>query len=320
MNPSALRESYHAIELHSRSFTLAARFLRPGVRDRAVVLYAWCRRADDAVDLTGPDEGRAALGRLHEELDHVYGDHPLDDAILIAFREVIREGAIPRAYPEELLAGLDMDVNEHRYLYLEPLLQYCYRVAGTVGLMMCHVMGIRDEDATRNAVHLGIAMQLTNICRDVEVDWSYGRLYIPDEILEDCGISGLRDRLGGPFPVDAREALQTAIRILLAEADRFYESGYSGLGALSWRSSLAIRIAGRVYQEIGARLHEQDCDPLGGRAVVTRRRKIQLTASAIGRSLLESPQRLPEELFGARATPPSRLLSFPRDILPVAAE
>lgn len=319
MNPSAIRECQKIIEVHSRSFSLAARFLSPDVHDRAVVLYAWCRRADDAVDLTGPEQGRQELDRLHTELDLIYGDAPLADPVLGAFREVVRMGRISREYTEELLAGLEMDVRGDRYLYLEPLLQYCYRVAGTVGLMMCHVMGVRDENAIRNAVHLGIAMQLTNICRDVEVDWKNDRLYLPDEILASCGISGLHERLGEPFPDEAREPCQQAIQVLLAEADRFYRSGYRGLHALSWRSSLSIRIAGRVYQEIGARLHELDYDPLAGRAIVSRRRKLELTAACLLRSAGEAPRRAPEELFGRAATPPERLIRFPADILPLGA-
>jgi phytoene synthase len=185
--------------------------------------------------------------------------------------------------------------------------------------MMCHVMGVRDEEAIRNAVHLGIAMQITNICRDVEVDWNNDRLYIPEEILAECGITGLHERIGQPFPEEAREPVQKAMQILLAEADRFYRSGYQGLHALSWRSSLSIRIAGRVYQEIGARLAELDHDPLAGRAIVSRSRKLQLTAQCMLRSLAEAPRRAPEELWGGSALPPERLIEFPRDILPLGS-
>ena len=301
MNPAAIRECQQIIDVHSRSFSLAARFLAPDVHDRAVVLYAWCRRADDAVDLTAPGEGGAALEQLRREVDSIYRDAPLDDVVLSAFREVTRMGKISRDYPDELLAGLDMDVRGERYLYMEPFLQYCYRVAGTVGLMMCHVMGVRDETAIRQAVHLGIAMQITNICRDVEVDWNNERLYIPDEILAECGIGGLYQRLGEPFPVEAREPCKRAIQILLGEADRFYQSGYDGLHALAWRSSLSIQIAGRVYQEIGARLEQLGHDPLAGRAIVSRRRKLELTAMSILRSVAESPRRAPEELWGRAA-------------------
>jgi phytoene synthase len=319
MNPDAIRECQQIIDVHSKSFSLAARFLSPAVHDRAVVLYAWCRRADDAIDLTAPGEGGAVLAQLRQELEAIYSDEPLDDVVLNAFREVVRMGRIARDYPEELLEGLDMDVRGERYIYMEPFLQYCYRVAGTVGLMMCHVMGVRDEEAIRNAVHLGIAMQITNICRDVEVDWNNERLYIPEEILSDCGIRGLHERLGEPFPEEAREPCRKAIRILLAEADGFYRSGYDGLHALSWRSSLSIRIAGRVYQEIGARLEEMGHDPLAGRAIVSRRRKLELTAGSVLRSIAEAPRRAPEELWGQSTLPPERLIEFPRDILPLGA-
>jgi phytoene synthase len=320
MRSQALAVSYRSIAVHSRSFALASRFLPGHCRDAAVVLYAWCRRADDAVDHGDPAGGREALERLRREVDAVYAGASLDDPVLAAFQEVVSSCYIPRAYPEELLAGLEMDVQGVLYDDLDALLRYCWRVAGTVGLMMCHVMGVRHEGATRNAVHLGIAMQLTNICRDVELDWSHGRLYLPRDMLEEEGAGDLDRRRGGPLPADAAEGVARVIRRLLGEADRFYASGEAGLPALSWRCALAIRVASRVYAAIGTRLNAMDCDPRAGRAVVSGRAKARLAAGALADAVRELPARGVSLIPGVEVfAPPRRRVRFPRDILPLGA-
>ena len=160
MNRDAVDFCYDTIRVHSKSFALASRLLPRDIRDRAVVVYAWCRRADDAVDLAGEKGARAALDTLRSELDAIYAGRSLGIPMLEAFQETVRQCRIHRAYPADLLDGMRMDVESIRYDTMEPLLRYCYCVAGTVGLMMCHVMGITDEDAARNAVHMGMAMQL----------------------------------------------------------------------------------------------------------------------------------------------------------------
>lgn len=316
MRDEAVRICHETIAVHSRSFAWASRLLPREVRDRAVVVYAWCRRADDAVDLA-PGRETDALAALRDELDAMYDGRDLKDPVLGAFARVARECSIPRGYAEELLAGMEMDVVGVRYDTLAPLELYCYRVAGTVGLMMCHVMGVHDERATRNAVHLGMAMQLTNICRDVAEDWRRGRLYLPDRLLAECGVADLAAARGGPFPEAARPGVASAISRLLDEADRYYASGDRGLSALSWRCALAIRTAREVYAAIGSRVRRAGCDPLAGRAVVPTRRKLALTATALARSLAELPRRAAGATPRSRLEPPRREVAFPEDVLPV---
>jgi phytoene synthase len=315
----ALVIARQTIARQSKSFALASRVLPAGVRDRAVVLYTWCRRADDAVDLALPENRAHALARLRDELDGVYAQRVQDDVVLDAFRQVVDECRIPRSYPDELLAGMEMDVLAHRYHTIDDLLQYCFRVAGVVGLMMSHVMGVRDERALRNATHLGIAMQLTNICRDVVEDWQLGRLYVPSELLADCGAPGLGARLGAPFPDEARRPMARAMRALLTEAERYYRSGDAGLSALSWRCAFAVRTARLVYSRIGARVAAQGYDPLAGRAVVPSWRKLLLVARAGASAVAELPRRLGRELKPNTLAPgvPAHCLRFPHDVLPV---
>ena len=138
---------------HARSFSWAARLLPARVRADATALYAWCRRCDDAVDLA-PDaaEARANLSRLRDELDEVYGPRDLADPILAGFQDVVRRTQLPRGPCDELLAGMEMDLGHVRYASFDELLIYCFRVAGTVGLMMAHLIGVRDAATLATAV------------------------------------------------------------------------------------------------------------------------------------------------------------------------
>ncbi len=314
----ATRASEESIQKHSKSFALASRVLPDEARVHAIALYAWCRRADDAVDLVPREEQEVALNTLSSELRDVYMDVALDDPILALFQQTIRARALPIRYPQDLLVGMEMDVRGQRYDSMEQLLEYCYYVAGCVGLMMCHAMGVKDERALANAVHLGIAMQITNICRDVEEDWGRDRLYIPDDVLTECGCAGLADRLGRPFPKAARYPVAEAIACLLDEAERFYRSGDAGLTALSWRCAMAIRTARRVYSSIGQRLRRVDCDPLAGRQYVPLSRKLVLLTASIVASMTELPTRLSRG-SGSAVSVPTRVLSFPDDVLPLEA-
>jgi phytoene synthase len=306
----------------SRSFTLASRLLPRGVGDDAAALYAWCRRADDTVDVPGPRLARAGVAELRGELDRVYGEWALVELerdggpALAAFAEVVRRRGVPRAYPDAMLDGMAADADGERPERWFDLLAYCYRVASTVGLMMCHVMELRDASARRHAAHLGIAMQLTNVCRDVEEDWRMGRCYLPAELLRAHGAAGLAAIAPGSRPLtDAdRAPLAACVREVLAVADRYYRSGDRGLRALPWRAALGVRTARRVYAAIGRELARRDHDVLGGRAIVSTPRKLLLAARALGAALVALPHRL---FHPFRAVPMQRALVFPDDVLPV---
>lgn len=288
---SALAVCRQSIATHSKSFAMASKLLPSACRDDAAVVYAWCRRADDAIDESPRPRQPGELARLRVELDGIYGDGAGADPVLAAFRDVVVRRAIPRAYPAELVAGMEMDATDQTYPDMDTLLLYCYRVASTVGLMMSHVMGLRSDDALVRAAHLGIAMQLTNICRDVLEDWQRGRLYLPDDLLARHGAGGLRARLGGPFPDDAAEAVAGAVRELLELADAYYRSGDRGLSALPWRAGFGVRVARLVYSAIGGRIARARFDVRAGRAFVPTWRKLLLVARAGISALAELPAR-----------------------------
>jgi phytoene synthase len=274
---AAVRE---AIALHSKSFALASKLLDERARDDVAVLYAWCRRADDAVDLAPFAERPARVARLFDELGAVYAGEPSNDPVLVSFQSLVRRRAIPLAYPLALLYGMRSDTGAVRIATTNELLVYCYRVAGVVGLMLCHVFGLADARARENAVHLGIAMQLTNICRDVREDLELGRRYLPDELLAQCGGRTMD-----------RALVQRAVERLLALAERYYRSADAGFYALPLRAALAARAARLVYAAIGDELAARRFDALAGRVAVPRWKKLVLVARAACQELFERARR-----------------------------
>lgn len=268
---ASLSGAQQTLRRHARSFSWAARLMPSRPRQDATLLYAWCRRCDDAVDLAGdPAIARAAVQRLRAELDDVCGEAPLEDPVLQGLRDVLRRNEIPRLYADQLLDGMAMDIGRVRYDSFDRLRVYCYRVAGTVGIMMAHLMGVRDDLALRRATDLGIAMQLTNICRDVAEDERRDRVYLP------------RDLLGTARPpTRAGERTTIAVAALLGIADRYYRSGDQGLRALPPACAAAVRAARLIYADIGDRIARRGFRVDGARAVVPPWRKLWLVARAL---------------------------------------
>ena len=148
--PSTALAARAIIRTHSKSFSLASLLLAPIERRRAEALYAYCRRADDAIDLAPASQMAARLRALRRELDAVYAGHALREPTLAEFQRVVFETRIPRDYPEALLQGFALDAEGARYETVLDLYHYCWCVAGSVGAMMCHVLGVRRERAVVN--------------------------------------------------------------------------------------------------------------------------------------------------------------------------
>ncbi len=293
---------------HSKSFSLASVLLGNELRDAASGLYAYCRRADDAVDLVAPELAGDRVKQLRDELDAVYAGQSLTEPTLVEFQRLVFETGIPRAYPEALLEGFQHDAEGKEYETLSDLYHYCWCVAGSVGAMMCHVLGVRRQRALLHGAHLGMAMQLTNICRDVAEDWQRGRLYLPRELAPKLH----RAPRSAPLSKSSAAVCAQAVRRLLAEADVLYASGDLGLPYLSFRSRLAVSTARRVYAAIGQQLLARDANVLAERAFVSGPEKtwhvLGAASSALRIAAFAPPFR------AARLEQPLR---FPEDVLPV---
>jgi len=266
------------IATHSRSFYLSSLLLPRRVREASWALYAFCRRADDAVDEKGDRAARVAS--LRARLDAVYKnvEKPTSsNEIDRAFAAVVARYRIPRALPSALLDGMAMDLAQDRYRTVEELYVYCFRVASVVGLMMTQVMGYARPDALYRACDLGIAMQLTNIARDVGEDAGRGRVYLPDEILRDAGTSA--DEVVAAR--DASPPLREAVRRLLALADAHYAAADRGVPLLPRGCRLAIASSRRIYAAIGDDLRRAGHDSITRRARTSTARKLWLVARAL---------------------------------------
>jgi 15-cis-phytoene synthase len=266
----------------SKSFHAASRLLPQDVRRPAYALYAFCRLSDDAVDMEegAPAAKRTAVERLRERLDRAYAGNPVPIAADIAFADMVRQHAMPKELPLALIDGLAFDAEGGRCETLSDLYAYSARVAGSVGAMMTVLMGVREPHILARACDLGVAMQLTNIARDIGEDARHGRLYLPLEWLREAGISEAE------FLADPRFEPRIAALVarLLNHAEVLYRRSAVGIGGLPLTCRPAMHAARIIYREIGRKVAGQGHDSIRQRAVVSSARKWLLLAGAVGRT------------------------------------
>ncbi|WP_295530153.1 phytoene/squalene synthase family protein [uncultured Pseudacidovorax sp.] len=259
---------------NSRTFHTASLLLPRRVREPATVLYGFCRLADDAVD--EPLAPRDAVDRLRERLDRVYAGTPITVPSDRALAAVVAMYGVPRALPDFLIDGLAWDVEGRQYDTLAELQAYAARVAGAVGAMMSLLMETRAPQALARACDLGVAMQLSNIARDVGEDAGNGRLYLPRDWLREAGIDPAA-WLAKPQP-DPR--VDAVVLRLLAEADRLYAQASAGVGCLPLDCRPGINAARLLYAGIGHAVRRAGGDGVRHRARVPGWRKAALMVRA----------------------------------------
>ena len=263
-----------AIRRGSKSFHLASLLLPREPRLAARSLYAFCRHADDVID-----DVRAsplALDQLRGRLDLIYRGAPAAHACDRAFARVVETYAIPKAIPFALLDGFDMDISNRSYRSIEEVRAYATRVASSVGIMMALVMRTDRPEALARAADLGIAMQLTNIARDVGEDARNGRLYLPTDWLEEAGMDPEAFLAAPRFT----PALGQVVERLLAEAARFYRSGHAGIALLPKNCRNAIRASALIYERIGGQITANGFDSVSRRAKTDLSSKLALALRA----------------------------------------
>lgn len=268
-----------AIRAGSRSFHAASLLLPPRIRKPAYGLYAFCRLSDDAIDLEGGS--LEAVARLRARLANACDGHPQDASADRAMADLMRDYAIPRAAPEALLEGLAWDAEGRRYQSFGDLQAYAMRVAGAVGVMMTLMMGVRCAPTLARACDLGVAMQLTNIARDVGEDARAGRLYLPLDWLAEAGIDP-DAFLAAPV---ASSEMKTVIARLLHEADLLYARARRGVAHLPASCRPAILAAALLYAEIGHTLGRRHAfDSISGRTRVRGAARLALLGKAVALS------------------------------------
>ena len=280
----------------SRSFFAASLLLPRRIAVPATALYAFCRVADDLIDEAGDEAGgagaAAAVEGLRTRLRGVYAGRPGPFPEDRALAEVVARFGIPRSMPEALLEGLAWDASGREYRTLSELYDYAARVAGCVGAMMALVMGTSDARAVARACDLGVAMQLTNVARDVGEDARMGRLYLPRAWFAEAGLDA-DGWLARPSD-DVRVRAMT--RRLLGYADVLYRRGEAGIALLPLACRPGIRAARLIYADIGREIARSGYRTLERRAVVSGPRKAALLARAVATVPLADPERYADTL------------------------
>ncbi len=277
----------------SQSFRSASRLFNMATRERAWLLYAWCRAADDMTDgqelghnAAAPIDPAGVQARL-EALTNAALDTidpmPLPFA---ALREVVRETGMPRRFITDHLAGFALDAQDWRPTSEDDLLRYCYHVAGSVGCMMAVVMGVdpADEDTLDRACDLGLAFQLANIARDLASDAAVGRCYVPVEWLAELGIN--ESTMGSP---QSRPALVTIAARLVTLARPYRASARVGAARLAPRSRLAVLAADAIYGAIGEKVVQRGEQALDQRVRTGKAGKLALFSGALVRGAIKPP-------------------------------
>lgn len=263
----------------ARTFYYGSLFLPASKRRAAWALYAFCRTADDIAD--EPElfpQPLAELDRWRQGLLDTYSGQPRGP-VMTAWADMLQSYPVPIEPALDLLRGVAMDIAGARYDTFEDLRVYCYRVAGTVGLLMAPVLGLSEPAAASSAVDLGIAMQLTNILRDIGEDARNGRLYLPREDMDRFGVTEDDIPRGAVTP-----AFRALMRFEIARTEEYYARGLAGVRQLNPDARLAIQLSGELYRAILERIRRNEYDVFSRRAHVSLGGKLAALPGAWRRS------------------------------------
>lgn len=251
---------------HSRTFYMASSLLPVEQRQAARALYSFCRVSDDLVD-------RGSGDRLHKLLqwraESLSPNPSPDNPVALAWTDTRSRYTIPRQYAEQLLDGVALDLTQNRFETFDDLAHYCYGVASTVGLMTMHIVGYHGEAAIPYAIKLGVALQLTNILRDVGEDWANGRFYLPQDELADFGLT---EADVAQSVVDDR--WRAFMKFQIARTRRLYREALPGVAMLGKSGRFAIAAAAELYQAILKDIEAHDYDVFNRRAHVNGWQKL----------------------------------------------
>lgn len=286
---AATAHARSAIEKGSSSFAAASRLFDSSTRESTLMLYAWCRHCDDVID--GQVDGHQTpntpktngageqqrLEQLQEATQLAWQGRPPNEPAFACLSEVVARHEIPLPLLLEHLEGFGMDVRGERYATLSDTLLYCHRVAGVVGLMMARIMGARDPDTLQRACDLGLGFQLTNIARDMVEDAAVGRVYVPQQWLDEMGIATL-----AVGDVRHRQALAQLATRLVDTAECYYDSAVTGIADLPFRSAWSVATARDVYRAIGRMVKARGAHAWDSRVRTSTPQKLWFAARGAG--------------------------------------
>ncbi len=259
---AAYAECESLTAVHSRSFHMASGLL-PLEKRRAVrALYAFCRVTDDIVDNNPADNPSMAVTELHKWRTHAFAtEPPADDPVAVAWADARLRYRVPLRYAEQLVEGVARDLTQTRYESFADLATYSYGVASTVGLMSMHITGYSGPEAIPYAIKLGLALQMTNILRDVTEDWNRGRVYLPQDELAAFGLSDQTIADGR-----VTEPWREFMRFQIERNRRLYAEAWPGIRMLDKDGRFAIAAAAGLYRAILEDIEQHDYDVFSRRA------------------------------------------------------
>ena len=260
---ASLRKAYRRAEKitaqHSKSFYFASALLPEEKRSAVRALYAFCRTVDDIVDESSDAERGAQLDYWRGMVETAsFSDN---DLVAAAWADTLARYHIPRHYALQLIDGVARDLFQSRYQTFDELTTYCYGVASTVGLMSLHIVGFNNNDAVPYAIKLGVALQMTNILRDVGEDYRSGRLYLPREEMAFYGIHE-SDIAEGRITDNWRQFMKFQID----RTRQLYEASWAGVKLLEREGQLAVGAASVFYQGILDEIEKKDYNVFTRRA------------------------------------------------------
>ncbi len=259
----------------------------PQERRRAIyVAYAFCRYCDDAVDTAeSVDQKMATLQSLHASLNDAFTGRT-SDPLFLALADVADRHDIPEEYFKQVIHGVESDLTKVRYQDFEELRSYCYQVASVVGLICLQIFGYKDDSAKEHAVDLGLAMQLTNIARDIQEDLGLGRIYLPQDEIARFGYSEEALEAG-----IVNESFINLMRFQAQRARGYFDSGFKLLPYLSPRSRACPAVMGQLYSKVLQRIEEAEFDVFQHRISLSKTEKLRVTAQTWFTSMLPSSPR-----------------------------
>lgn len=259
---------------YAKTFYFSSCFLPREKQNAAYSVYAICRISDESVDGKEQNSPVDTLNSVREKIETAYTGRTLEDEILMSFRETVNRYEIPENYFRELLKGMFMDLHKTRYENFEELYKYCYRAAGVVGLIMLKIFGYKNSQTEKHAVSLGIAMQLTNILRDIKEDFHRGRIYLPLDEMKKFGIT--ENDIAAEI---VNESFVNLLKFQIQRVRNYYQLSAPGIKSIkNLQSRFVVCTMKEIYAGILESIEKNGYDVFSRRACVTAAGKIARVA------------------------------------------
>jgi phytoene synthase len=267
---SGIRTAREITKEYAKTFYFASKFLSRDKRCAAYSIYSICRITDEIVDTAEGSISSEGLIKLRRKIEAAYGNVELNDNLLVTFKYMINKYQIPKQYFYQLIEGMDMDLNKRRYKNFAELYSYCYKVAGIVGLIILKTFGYENPAAEQYAINLGVAMQLTNIIRDIKEDFQKGRIYLPEEEMSTFGVDEKHiasEKLDDNFI--------NLLKFQIKRVRQCYASCTPGIKMINnLRSRFVVCVMKDLYSQILDAVERNGYDVFSKRAYINNNKKI----------------------------------------------